>query len=98
MILDWHVAGITTSEGCRLNRFAVVKLRETPAASRSGFFRVLNHKLHVCSISRHERLRTTEDLVVFLGGHILPGEPGNDCTVRERKLTFPIGFDRDVVA
>ena len=29
---------------------------------------------------------------------VAPGEPGNDCAVRERKLPFPVGLDGYIVA
>src|SRR6266568_7475126 len=29
---------------------------------------------------------------------VIPSKPGSDCAVRERKLAFPIGLDRYIVA
>jgi hypothetical protein len=39
-----------------------------------------------------------KDFVVFFRRDVTPGEPGNDRAVRERKLPFPVGLDRHVIA
>ena len=41
------MAGETSAERGRLNRFAIVELREAPAPSRSVLLRVLDHELNV---------------------------------------------------
>jgi hypothetical protein len=43
-------------------------------------------------------LGTAKGFAAFLQRRVTPGEPGNDGAVRVRKLPFPAGFDRYVVA
>ena len=45
----------------------------------------------------HERLLLAEDIVVFVGCVIAPGDAGDDRAIRERRLTFPVGSDGHVV-
>ena len=43
-------------------------------------------------------METAKGFAAFLQRNVTPGEPGNDRAARERKLTFPEGLDRCVVA
>jgi len=93
------VAGKTGFVHRLIGGFAVVKLSEHPAAARGIFSRVLDHKLNpVRGGLGHERLGTAKGFVISLRRDVTPGEPGNDCAVGERKLPFPVGLDRYVVA
>src|SRR5580658_6974413 len=95
---DGHVAAKAAAQAGSIDRFAVVELGESPAAGRRVFFGVLDHKLYVGGVSRHERLLMAKHLVVFLGGDILPGEARDDGSVWKRKLTLTIGLHRDIVS
>jgi hypothetical protein len=66
-------------------------LSKPPTARRSVFSEVLDHELNVGGGPGHERLGTAKDSVVFLRRNITPGQPGDDCAVRERQLFFPVG-------
>src|ERR1700738_3080642 len=95
---DGHVTGKARVVQRLIGGFTVFKLCEPPAARRGVFYGVLDHKLSVRGGSGHERLGTAKDFVVLLRRDVAPGEPGNDCAVRERKLPFPVGLDRHVIA
>jgi hypothetical protein len=47
---------------------------------------------------RHERLETAQDFAAFLQRDGNPFEPGNDCGIGDRRFSFPVGLDRNVVA
>jgi hypothetical protein len=89
-----HVARKTGFEQRLVGRFAVFKLSEPPTARGRVFFFILDHKLNICGSTGNEGLATAKDFVVFLGRDVTPGQPGNNCAVRERQLSFPIGLDR----
>src|SRR4029077_531775 len=60
---------------------------------------VLDHELNpVLGWPGHESLGTAKGFFAFLQRVVTPGEPGNDSAVRVRKLPFPRGLDRYVVA
>jgi hypothetical protein len=73
-----------------VGRFAVFELTEPPAAGRGVFSGVLDHQLNINGGPGNERLFTVKDFVVFLRRDVTPGQPDNNCAVRERKPFFPI--------
>src|SRR5512144_2824486 len=77
---------------------AIVELSEPPAAGRGVSSGVLDHELNVRGGAGHERVGTAKDPVVLLRRDVTPGEPGDDCAVREPTLPLPVGLDRYVVA
>jgi hypothetical protein len=83
---------------CLVGGFAVFELSESPVARRCVLFGVLDHEPNICGRPCNERLFTTKDFVVFLRWDVAPGQPRNNCAVREWKPLFPIGFDSYVVA
>ena len=96
---DDRVAGKAGVVHRLVGGFAVVKLSEPPAAGRGVFSRVLDHELNpVLGRPGHERLGMAKGFAALLQRVVTPGEPGNDCAIRERKLPFPGGLDRYVVA
>jgi hypothetical protein len=66
--LDLIVAGEAAFHGRRSRRFAVYEGSESPAACRSVFRGVFNHKLNVRGGARDERLGLAEDLVASADG------------------------------
>jgi len=49
-------------------------------------------------VARPRKIGDGQGFFAFLQTDVTPGEPGNDGAVRERKLPFPGGIDRYVVA
>src|SRR5215813_5413579 len=97
--LDDLVAGKAGVVHRLVGGFTVVELSEPPAVCRGVLFRVLDYELNsVLGWPGHERLATAKGFFAFLQRVVTPGEPGNDRAVRERKLAFAGGLDRDVVA
>src|SRR4051794_36136651 len=72
-------------------------MTELPATCRSVIFRILDHKLNVRGGAGNERLRSAKNLVVFLGRGVTVVQSGDDCAVRERKVTLAVCFDREIV-
>src|ERR1700730_12846441 len=96
--LDGGVAGKAGVVHRLAGGFAVVELSEPPAVGRGVFSGVLDHELNsVLRWPGYEGLGMAEGFAAFLQRVVTPGEPGNDGTVRVRKLPFPGGLDRDVV-
>ena len=81
-----------------VGRFTFFKLSESPAARRRVFSRVLDHQLKVNGNTGNEGLGTAKDLVVFLRVNITPCQSRNNRAIRKRKLSFSIGFYRQIVA
>src|SRR5580698_1276530 len=50
-----------------VDRFAICKLSESPAASRSILLRVLHHELNINGRPSNEGLFTAKHFIVFLG-------------------------------
>src|SRR6266478_3700325 len=92
------VAGEAGFVQCFVGRFAVLKVTESPAARRGVLFRVLDHNLRILGGPGNERLRAAKDFVVFLRWDVIPMQRHNDGAIRERKLSFPIGLHRYIVA
>src|SRR5689334_7855437 len=83
----------------RVGRLAIGgEMPETPSAGCGVLDRVLHHKLNVRGGARNERLSLSEDLVVFLGWHMVVMQSGNDRPVGKRELPFPVRIDRYIVA
>src|ERR1700739_2682633 len=82
----WRVRGKKASCGYGLvDRVAACKLSESPAGGRGVVFGVLDHELNIPGLPCNERLFTAKDFVVFFRPNVAPGQPGNDCAIRERK-------------
>jgi hypothetical protein len=90
-----------TREAClqqRLtSRSAIVELRKSPAAGGGILRRVLDHELKVRRGTGHKGLNAAENFIVFFGGNVFPGQPGNDRAIRKRARSFPICPDRNVI-
>src|SRR5713101_8657736 len=78
-------------------RAVFVEVTEAPAARRGVLLGVLDHKLNVRGRPGNERLGAAKDAVVFLRRRVTKVQRGNDCTVRERKLSLPVSLDCRIV-
>ena len=78
----------------------LVKLSVPPPTGCSVSFGILDHELQIPirGGSGNEGLIAAKYLVVFSGGYVVPREPGNNSTLRERLLTATIGLDCFIVA
>jgi hypothetical protein len=81
-----------------VRRFAVPEISKPPTSGPSVLCRVLNHDLHIHKGSGNKGLNAAKYLVVFIRGNAVPVQRNNDCSVRERKLSFAVSIDRYIVA
>src|ERR1035437_5485775 len=81
-----------------VGRVTILEVTEPPAPPPGVLFLVLGHKLNILGGPGNERLGAAKDFVVFLRRDVIPMQRDNDCAVRERKLSFPIGLYRYIVA
>ena len=94
--------GLVASEATLVHRlvcrFTVFELGESPATRVRVFCRVLDHKLNVNRRPGDEGLETAKRFIVFLRLDVAPGQPGNNCSVRQGERFIPISFDCRLVA
>jgi len=73
------------------------EVTEAPAASRSVFCGVLDHKLNIGGLPGNKRLVAAKDFVVCLRRQVSEVQSGNDCAVRERELAFAVSIDGHII-
>src|SRR5215475_1640788 len=87
---DRHVARETSVEIRLWIRFAVFELSEPPTARLGVFLGIFDHELDIQGRTGNKRLFTSKYFIVFLRRSVTPGQPRNDCSVREWKPSFTI--------
>jgi hypothetical protein len=71
--LHGHITRKAGTEASRIAKLAIIELHVTPTAGRGVLGSVLDHELNVGRFSSDEGLRLTKNVVVLLGGDVLPG-------------------------